>query len=220
MYLVVRRAIIPRAGERALLEAAARCALACRRAPGSPEREQAFRDWERESERKVVLRAREGEWSRLLDELEPQSTEVDGEAAIAALAPVRRSQRPSLIGRLQVFEPARDALGPDPLAAGAGAPGPVARLVVNGSLGMSVGKRMAQVAHAALRLEREAARSADPDLRAWASGGAPVRVVIAADRTGWDEAAEAALVLVRDAGLTEITPGSPTVAGALETPGD
>ncbi len=72
----------------------------------------------------------------------------------------------------------------------------VLTLVVATDLGMSAGKTLAQIGHAALMADL------DPALE--------VRVVGAAGRD-WESLARSAAAVVRDGGLTEVAPGSETV---------
>lgn len=69
-------------------------------------------------------------------------------------------------------------------------------LVVNTGLGMSSGKTIAQIGHAALMVGLDS----DLELR-----------VIGASGAAWATLAASATAVVRDGGLTEITPGSETV---------
>ena len=73
-------------------------------------------------------------------------------------------------------------------------------LVVATDLGMSAGKTLAQIGHAALMADF------DPDLER----GLDLRVV-GAGRERWAALAGSAAAVVRDGGLTEITEGSETV---------
>jgi peptidyl-tRNA hydrolase len=69
-------------------------------------------------------------------------------------------------------------------------------LVVATDLGMSAGKTLAQIGHAALIADL------DPDLDVRVGG---------ADEDEWGRLASSAVAIVRDGGLTELTPGSETV---------
>jgi PTH2 family peptidyl-tRNA hydrolase len=90
-------------------------------------------------------------------------------------------------------------------------------LAVRTDLAMGKGKMCAQCAHAAILAFSAAGGAAAPLVRAWAAAGQP-KVVVRAE----SEAALAALAaaaaargvrtaLVRDAGRTQVEPGSPTV---------
>ena len=73
-------------------------------------------------------------------------------------------------------------------------------LVVATDLGMSAGKTLAQIGHAALLADLRADLDRDLDLRVVGAGGA-----------AWASLAESAAAVVRDGGLTELAPGSETV---------
>lgn len=119
MYLIVRESLNMSVGK-----TAAQCAHAAQIllqkyyldyfAEVTDEKYQLFRDWLNSSFRKVVLRADEKEWLKLksefsannialvvdagLTELEPNTETVIG------LAPMRKSQVPKLVKRLQVLK--------------------------------------------------------------------------------------------------------------------
>lgn len=73
-------------------------------------------------------------------------------------------------------------------------------------LGMSTGKAAAQSAHAGLTW---AMRLSHDELEDWIEHGFP-STLIPLDRDGWRTTATNATVVIRDAGHTEITPGSVT----------
>lgn len=206
-YLIVRRSAP--AGDIALLEAAAGATLACHlEHAGSQRWREDFRTWAAGDQRKVVLRAREGEWARLVAELELASVGLGGgEPALACLPPRRRSQSEPILRRLQVYSaPLEEGLrGPaspvDPRAV---------LLVVDDRLGMSLGKAIAQVGHGALAAERLIAAPGSRVGEAWRGSGRPIQVRMASS-AGWPSGSDTAVV-IRDAGLTELAPGAPTVA--------
>lgn len=184
MYLVVRQRT-----SRPFAELAVAAALATRRCARrfrSDERwRDGFDDWWRHSFRKVCLRAEPREWEAV--------RELDHERVgdVACLPPVRRAARDRVLVRMQALSA---EAGPLPelgeqLAAGL-------TFVVATDLGMSSGKTLAQVGHAALMVDL------DPDLE--------LRVAGAGDGA-WSRLAASAVAIVRDGGLTEITAGSETV---------
>jgi len=73
-------------------------------------------------------------------------------------------------------------------------------LVVATDLGMTSGKALAQIGHAALMADLDAEFDRGLDLRVVGKGG-----------VGWAALAASAEAVVRDGGLTEIAPGSETV---------
>ncbi|MFE9389105.1 peptidyl-tRNA hydrolase [Streptomyces sp. NPDC006784] len=168
--------------------------------------------WEELQIRKVVRRARGAEWRRA-EEL-PGIT-VSGEAAqVRVFPPVPLDGWPKELARLQV---SGTELA-DPRPPGAPAPGtPV--LWLNPEVEMSAGKAMAQSGHGAQlawwRLDAA-------ERTAWRRDGFPLAVRPARDRAHWSELTGGGLPVVRDAGFTEVAPGSCTVVAehpALRTRG-
>jgi peptidyl-tRNA hydrolase len=188
MYLVVRRRTT-----RSFADLARAAALATRRCAyrfrDDDRWRDGFEDWWQHSFRKVCLRAEPREW----DDLRDLDHERVGD--VACLPPIRRSARDRVLVRMQTLS---DAAGPLP---------ELERddlgdltLVVATDLQMSSGKTLAQVGHAALMTDLEAAFDRGLDLR-----------VVGHGADGWGRLAEFAAAVVRDGGLTEIAPGSETV---------
>ena len=221
MYVVVRRdAPATLAG---LAEAGAAAVMTCAdRFEHKPEFAEAFAEWRAKSFRKVVLRASAREWERLLSQ-EPcavfRGYSADpltlGEGLTAALPPMRKSAASPLVRGLQVYN-----VDPADLEPGFCPPSdtlqPSVLLAANPGVAMSAGKLMAQVGHAALMVTEAAERPGmdEPWVRAvahWRSVGCRV-AFIPASQAGWAAAVETLpCVVVRDAGLTEVEPGSRTV---------
>jgi hypothetical protein len=181
MYLVVRRGAFTDLGTGGELAGAA--AVACVRGFPVPA------EW-RERPGKVTLRARTGgQWDRVLEL--PHALAGD---AVAALPPVRRSERDPLLAKLQAMS---TELDPPVSVASDG------RLtyVLNPRISMSTGKTLAQIAHAAVM--------ASERLPSWADAGCPARVVVPSP--GEFDALRGCVAEVVDAGLTEIAPGTVTV---------
>jgi peptidyl-tRNA hydrolase len=190
----------------ALLAAAATAALTLcldPRVGTSGEWEHRFLVWKRSRIRKVTRRARGAAWLAA-NEVEGVTVDLDG-AQVRALVPGPVGELDPRIRKLQIggtdLEP--DEPGPaDPAL-------PV--LWVNASLGMTVGKAAAQAGHASMLL----------------AGALPVEQVFAwslrdfrcavreAGPPHWARLAAAvgagAATAVRDAGFTEVAPGSMTV---------
>jgi peptidyl-tRNA hydrolase len=188
MYLVVRRRTTRPFSE--LATAAALATLRCASRFREDDRwRDGFEDWWRHSFRKVCLRAEPREW----DDLRALDHERVGD--VACLPPVRRSARDRVLVRMQTLS---DEAGPlpdldhDDLGD--------LTLVVATDLGMSSGKTLAQIGHAALMADLDAGFDRDFDLR-----------VVGQGTDGWAALAESAEAVVRDGGLTEIAPGSETV---------
>ncbi|MCC3315090.1 peptidyl-tRNA hydrolase [Nocardia africana] len=194
----------------AVLEAAAAAAVALcldpRVGPGG-EWESRYLAWKRSRIRKVARRARGAQWVSAND-VDGVTIEVDG-AQARALVPGPVGDIDARIRKLQIGGTDLDHDEPGP-------PDPeLPVLWVNSGLGMTVGKAAAQVGHASMLLAgalsvdrafawarrgyRCAVRDAEPQhwarLCARVNGGAGPETVAA----------------VRDAGFTEVAPGSMTV---------
>jgi peptidyl-tRNA hydrolase len=191
LYLVVPRAATPPLA--AALGGAVRATIACRDRFAEDERWAAdFAAWRAQSFRKVTLKARPGQWRRLLAELD--AVVVEG---VAALPPRRRSHRERLLAQMQAHtEPA------DPLPPALDLPPAAAAFLLRAGHGMSAGKAMAQVAHAALML---------PDDPQWRAAGHPCAFAEAGPAEWAAARAQPGAVVVRDAGFTEVAPGTETV---------
>ncbi|PYC80869.1 peptidyl-tRNA hydrolase [Streptomyces tateyamensis] len=186
------------------LETSARAVLtllADPRATGEGEWAEAVHNWEDARIRKVVRRARGGE-GRKAAEL-PGITVPGAAAEVRVYPPVPLDGWPKELAKLQVS--GTDLDDPDEPAPVADPALPV--LWLNPQVEMSAGKTMAQTGHAAQlawwQLD-EAQR------KEWAESGFAL-AVRTADPARWAELTSGRLPLVRDAGFTEIAPGSPTV---------
>ncbi|MEV6981249.1 peptidyl-tRNA hydrolase [Sphaerisporangium sp. NPDC051017] len=156
--------------------------------------------WETIGIRKVVRRARGGEWRRVLDL--PGITVTVRTAEVRVHPPVPLDGWPKDLSRLQVSgTDLTDTAPPNPPEPGA------AVLWMNPSLEMSAGKAMAQAGHAA---QLAWWGTDEPAREAWRADGLPVAVRTAGPRR-WSALAGSGLPVVRDAGYTEIEPGSRTV---------
>ena len=193
MYLVVLRGAFTALAPAA--DAAGAAAVACvRRFGEEPEWAEAIAQW-RLRPGKVCLRARsESQWRQVVEV--PHAGE-----GVVALPPRRRSERGPLLERLQAMS---SALEPPPRDAPARA-GAVTYLV-NPSVGMSSGKTLAQVAHAAV-MAADTGRAED-----WIAAGCPGRVLSPAPADFATACSrDDLLARVADAGLTEVAPGTITV---------
>ncbi|MEU9893941.1 peptidyl-tRNA hydrolase [Streptomyces phaeochromogenes] len=185
------------------LETAARAVLVMlsdERSLGDGEWAQAVRDWQDARIRKVVRRARGAEWRRA--EALPGITVTGKSAEVRVFPPVPLDGWPKDLARLQVS--GTDLDDPEP-PGNADPAAPV--LWMNPDLEMSAGKSMAQAGHGAQLAWWELS---DEDRTAWREAGFPLTVRTAA-RARWTELTTGGLPLVRDAGFTEIAPGT-TVA--------
>ncbi|GAA1007846.1 peptidyl-tRNA hydrolase [Streptomyces thermogriseus] len=161
---------------------------------------QAVRDWQDTRIRKVVRRARGAEWRRAT--ALPGITVTGETAEVRVFPPVPLDRWPKDLARLQVsgtdLDDPRPPAGPDPDL-------PV--LWLNPRLEMSAGKAMAQVGHGAQLAWWELPEA---HRAAWRDAGFPLAVRTAGP-AHWDALTRTGLPVVRDAGYTEIAPGSCTV---------
>ncbi|MBT2477200.1 aminoacyl-tRNA hydrolase [Streptomyces sp. ISL-94] len=186
------------------LETAARAVLVLltdERALGEGEWAEAVRDWQDARIRKVVRRARGAEW-RKAGTL-PGVTVHGDTTEVRVFPPVPLDGWPKELAKLQVS--GTDLDDPEPVAAAVEPGVPV--LWFNPGLGMSAGKAMAQAGHAAQLAWWELT---DAERTAWQDSGFRLAVRTAA-RERWAELSGSGLPVVRDAGFTEIAPGSATV---------
>ncbi|GGM11981.1 peptidyl-tRNA hydrolase [Streptomyces fumigatiscleroticus] len=185
------------------LQTAARAVLlmlADDRSTGDGAWAQAVRDWQDARIRKVVRRARGAEWRRA--EALPGITVTGRTAEVRVFPPVPLDGWPKDLARLQVSGTELDDPGPP---AEADPSQPV--LWMNPALGMSAGKAMAQAGHGAQLAWWELSGE---ERDAWRDAGFPL-AVRTAEPARWQELVTSSLPLVRDAGFTEIAPGSCTV---------
>ncbi|MFI9154074.1 peptidyl-tRNA hydrolase [Streptomyces sp. NPDC053367] len=185
------------------LETAARAVLTILSDPrslGEGEWAQAVRDWQDARIRKVVRRARGAEWRRAeaLDGIT-----VPGKSAeVRVFPPVPLDGWPKDLARLQVS--GTELEDPEePVAADPGAP----VLWMSPEVEMSAGKAMAQAGHGAQLAWWELS---DEEREAWRAAGFPL-AVRTAEPARWRELTTSGLPVVRDAGFTEVAPGSCTV---------
>ncbi|MFH9037982.1 peptidyl-tRNA hydrolase [Streptomyces sp. NPDC017966] len=185
------------------LETAARAVLVMlsdERSAGEGEWARAMRDWQDARIRKVVRRARGAEWRRA--ETLPGITVTGKSAEVRVFPPVPLDGWPKDLARLQVS--GTDLDDPDPVPpADPTAP----TLWLNPALDMTAGKAMAQAGHAA---QLAWWRLPDEARAAWHATGFPL-TVRTADPAHWPALTAGGLPTVRDAGFTEIAPGSCTV---------
>ncbi|GGJ84607.1 peptidyl-tRNA hydrolase [Streptomyces camponoticapitis] len=199
------------------LEAAARAVLvmlADERSTGDGEWARAMRDWQDARIRKVVRRARGAEWRKAsglpgITVTSPEDAAEPAEGAafapyaeVRVFPPVPLDGWPKELAKLQVS--GTDLADPvDPPPADPSAP----VLWLSPDVGMSAGKAMAQTGHGAQLAWWELSET---DRKAWQEAGFPL-AVRTADAVRWRQLTISGLPLVRDAGFTEIAPGSSTV---------
>jgi peptidyl-tRNA hydrolase len=156
--------------------------------------------WETIGIRKVVRRARGTEWRRVREL--PGITVQVRSAEVHVHPPIGLDAWPKELSRLQVSgTDLTDTAPPESPEPGA------AVLWFNPSLDMSAGKAMAQAGHAA---QLAWWGTDEPARAAWRADGLPVAVRTAGPHR-WAALVDSGLPVVRDAGFTEIEPGSRTV---------
>jgi peptidyl-tRNA hydrolase len=219
MQLVLRmERTDPPSWHRALAAAATGAAAICideRSEPGGPWHE-AIRDYCRGHIRKVTRRARGAHWSAAQD-LPGITVELAG-TEVRVLVPGLVSELDPRISRLQVG--GTDVPADDPPTPTAEPDTGLAVLLAAGT-SMTLGKAMAQAGHAGMIAVALLAGDDQPALATWRTAGciADARQASAVEWAGLsaeladeDQAWRSArLLAVRDAGFTEVAPGTVTV---------
>ncbi len=185
------------------LETAARAVLTVlsdERSLGDGEWAQTMRDWQDARIRKVVRRARGAEWRKAC--ALPGITVTGAEAEVRVFPPVPLDGWPKELAKLQVSGTELD--DPEPPAA-PDPDGPV--LWLSPAVEMSAGKAMAQAGHGAQLAWWELSQA---DREAWREAGFRLSVRTP-EPALWRKLTVSGLPVVRDAGFTEIAPGSCTV---------
>jgi peptidyl-tRNA hydrolase len=174
------------------------------RATGGEWREPVGR-WEEGRIRKVARRARGARW-QAVQEL-PGVTVDHAGAQARAFVPGPVTEVPPELAKLQVAGLDLDDEEPKPPPAG-----PYAAIALNPHVTMSTGKAAAQSGHAAHLLLRQSGAAAR---EAWLGAGLAVHLV---RDVPWRECVERAAVAVRDAGFTEVPPGTMTAIAWVMSP--
>lgn len=222
LLLRLERAASP-SWHRALAMAATLCAALCldpRSEPGG-EWYEAVSGYSAGHIRKVTRRARGAQWEATAKL--PGLSLSEGDTEVRAIVPGRVAELDKRISKLQV---GGTVLGVDePVTT---PPGSVLQLFVPVEPAMTAGKQMAQTGHAGMIAAALLTGSDPAGLAAWAAAGCPAVVSrtgpadyaallerIAAPRKAWDDDG---LLAVRDAGFTEIAPGTVTVIAKAPRP--
>ncbi|MBW8804028.1 MAG: peptidyl-tRNA hydrolase [Catenulisporales bacterium] len=195
------------------LETAARAVLTFLSDPRSTEPDGAWtalvHAWTDGRIRKVVRRARGAEWTRAeaLPGITVTGTAATDPARVRVFPPVPLDGWPKDLARLQVSgTDLTDAEPPAPVTSGT-----IPILWLNPELDMTAGKAMAQVGHAA---QIAWWQLTDAQRKAWSDADFPL-AVRTAPREAWPALVGSGRPLVRDAGFTEIAPGSCTAVADL-----
>jgi peptidyl-tRNA hydrolase len=176
--------------------------LADPRASGGEWREAVDR-WETGRIRKVARRARGVRWETV--QALPGVTVDHAGAQARAFVPGPVTDVAPELAKLQVAGldlPDEEEPGPAPAR-------PYAVIALNPHVTMSTGKAAAQSGHAAHLLLRQGGAAAD----AWREGGLAVHLLREAR---WEDCVGRAAVAVRDAGFTEVPPGTMTAVAWVE----
>lgn len=212
----------PPSWHRAVALAASAVGQLCldQRAEPGGEWHDAIADYCRGHIRKVTRRGRGAQWSAVQDL--PGITCVQGGTEVRALLPGLVDQVDKRVAKLQVG--GTDVDVDDPVEVSLGDPArPVLELWLPPEPVMSLGKTMAQTGHAAMIAAALLAPRPDTagDLVRWRDAGCPA-VARRADAATWVELTDRTadpeaswsshrLLVVRDAGFTEVDPGTVTV---------
>jgi peptidyl-tRNA hydrolase len=168
---------------------------------------EAVGQWEAGRIRKVTRRARGVRWAAV--QTLPGVTVEHAGAEVRAFVPGPVTEVPPELAKLQVAGlDLTDGAADDDDQAGEPLP-PYAAVALNPDVPMSTGKAAAQSGHAAHLLLRQAAESGRS---AWLAAGLCVHLVRAQT---WRRCVERATVAVRDAGFTEVPPGTVTAIAWL-----
>lgn len=212
MPIILHIPRVEQPGRTAMLEAAATAAIAVCLDPRSAEGGEWHDEvatWISGRIRKVSRRARGAHWAAV-EELPGVTVEVNG-AQARALVPGRVVDTPKAVAKLQISGSELPDGGPGSVPEG------IPLLLLNPDVPMTVGKAAAQVGHGTMIL---ASVLEHRRLEAWAALGyrcavrTPSRSAWAELLPGSDPAAawrERRVVAVRDAGFTEVEPGTITV---------
>jgi peptidyl-tRNA hydrolase len=217
MYLVVRKDLPLAMGEAMALAGAGgvRCADRFR---ADPRWADAFRAWGARP-RKVALRASAAELEALRAAFDCEPVETARGLTLLALPPRRQAESEPELAALRPYTdpPRRRKVAADEVAADEGAAPPMLYIVRPGVL-RTTGKAMAQAGHAALMCaDRVGPRHPDA-FAAWRAAGCPGEVRVA-DLPRWAALRESPdTVVVADAGLTQVAPGTETVIGVAPLP--
>lgn len=171
--------------------------------PGDGSFAAAIDAWYQHRIRKVTRRARNAAWERV--QLVPGVTATYEQAAARAIVPSAVYRVDPAVAKLQIGGTNVDDGDVDKRPSGC------PHIYLDSGLAMSTGKLAAQAGHASMLLT--AARPLDW-VREWASGGFPLAVEMVDAQTFGQLREHADVVVVRDAGFTEVAAGSATAIAA------
>lgn len=193
--------------DEAVVVAGAAAATCEARFAGRPEHAEAFRAW-RSRQRKIALRCAREELEDLLAGGDHVLLDTSTDGFVCCLPPRQRSTRPPAV---QALRPFTDAPRPDAPLAPPPEGVPVVRYVTREGLMRSAGKAMAQAGHAALGVTAQLRRRDPAALDAWADAGWRGTLEVVDDAAWAELRGRPDVVVVSDAGLTQVAPGTETV---------
>ncbi|MDO5743830.1 MAG: peptidyl-tRNA hydrolase [Micrococcaceae bacterium] len=158
-----------------------------------------WRIWAQGAFAKSVRRADSKMFAKVALEFPDHELARIGTAKALGFAPMQADSLPKRLAKLQVSGtvlPPGEPMEPSSVS-----------IVLDGSLGMSTGKAAAQAAHALFAWVLE---GKPEDLDAWRAAGCPLSVERLESKAFRKNARTADGPVIRDAGRTEITPGSAT----------
>jgi peptidyl-tRNA hydrolase len=156
-------------------------------------------EWTSGRIRKIVKRARGAAWNKLIPLDVPHFHAESNGAEVLVFAPMRISEQPKEIKRLQVTGLNSNDYSSNEFSTEQG----YLLVAVNDSLNMSTGKVVAQVGHA---VQLFLMYGNEVEIENWADNGWPLKVV-RAENLSEDTATG---IVVHDAGFTEVPSGSLT----------
>jgi peptidyl-tRNA hydrolase len=206
MYMVVRREKIVSL-EALLIAGVQSVAGTVKHYTHDPNHTSAFELWYSRSFRKVCLRSNEKDWPRVCA-LDGVDGCVGGVSVVRTLPPRLRSAREKILTQLQAYNAETSKFLSEASSNVEEAATMV--FVLNETLPMRAGKMLAQIGHAVL-LAVDAFGEHDADaLKAWSDAGFPCAVRRATESQWKSLKRDHNVAMVRDAGLTEVEPGSET----------
>jgi peptidyl-tRNA hydrolase len=208
MYLVVRKDH-PLTVAHAMALAGAGSVRCADRFRPEPRWAEAFRAWGVRP-RKVALRADAEQVEELQATVDAEAVESAVGVTLLALPPRRRSESEALLAALRPYPDPPRPKGESADKAPGDVPVPL-RYIIRPGILRTAGKAMAQAGHAALMCADRVGPRHPEAFAAWRAAGAPGEVRVA-DLPRWAALRESPLsVVVADAGLTQVEPGTETV---------
>jgi peptidyl-tRNA hydrolase len=151
------------------------------------------------------------DFARVGRELDVATISTAQGPTLLALPPRRKSTREAILRGLSVFTDARLPTPPTTTSEEANTNGLALTYVIRQGIMKSMGKAMAQGGHAALMCRDRFSTTYAEEFAAWREQGYGGRVYSTDDLTWEQLKVESECVVVVDAGLTQVDPGTETV---------